>query len=175
MAGYTKLFQRILDSTVWREDDTTRILWITMLALADQDGIVQSTIPGLADRARITLAGCEAALEKFKQPDKYSWSKESEGRRIQDVEGGWFIISHAKYRALMSAEDRREKGRLRTQKSRARVTVTKCNASNDKQKQKQKQQIKTVAKGHKLDPKFQTAEWQAARKSFQAKQRQAKA
>lgn len=139
MAGYTKLFERILDSTIWREEDPTRILWIAMLALADQDGIVSCTIPGLADRARITLDQCERALQQFQQPDKYSWSQEKEGRRIEPVNGGWRLINHAKFRALMSAEELREKTRIRVAKWRERqkdVTVTKSNAGNDKQKQK---------------------------------------
>lgn len=140
MSGYAKLFSRILDSTIWREDDTTRILWIAMLALADRDGVVQCTIPGLADRARITLEQCEHALERFQLPDKYSWSKEEEGRRIKTVEGGWFLINHAKYRALMSKDEQREKTRIRVagwrksngkQNSLHSVTGVTSNESND--------------------------------------------
>jgi hypothetical protein len=135
MAGFTKVFSRILDSTIWREDDKTRILWITMLALADRDGNVFMTIPGLADRARITLAECEKGLHRFQQPDEYSWSKEAQGRRITTIDGGWFLINHAKYRALMSTEDRREKVRKNVAAWRERqklqsVTVTKSNQSN---------------------------------------------
>src|ERR1700677_889831 len=138
MPGYTKLFSRILDSTIWREDDETRILWITMLAMADQDGIVLCTIPGLSDRARISLAACERALKRFQEPDKYSWSQEYEGRRIRVTDGGWELINHAKFRELMSAEEQREKTRVRVAKWRERkklngksVTVTKSNAGND--------------------------------------------
>ena len=120
MPGYAKLFARILDSTIWREEDTTRILWIAMLALADKAGVVQCTIPGLADRARITLEQCEAGLQRFQMPDKYSWSKAEEGRRIKPVEGGWFLVNHAKYRALMSQDEQREKTRIRVQKWRDR-------------------------------------------------------
>lgn len=140
MTGYTKLFNRILESTVWREDDKTRILWITMLAMADQHGVVESTIPGLADRARISLEDCEKALERFQQPDKYSWSKEKEGRRIELVEGGWFLVNHRKYRDLLSKEDRMEKTRLRVQAWRERqksVTPVTGNAGNDMHIQKQ--------------------------------------
>lgn len=120
MTGYTKLFSRILDSTIWREDDRTRLLWITMLAMADRDGIVRSSIPGLADRARISIEDCEASLERFQQPDRYSTSQEEEGRRISRIDGGWFLINHSKYRALMSAEDQREKARIRKQNQRTR-------------------------------------------------------
>jgi hypothetical protein len=142
MRGYTKLFNRILDSTIWREDDPTRILWVTMLALADQDGIVQCTIPGLADRARITVPQCELALARFQQPDKYSWSKEAGGRRIEEVDGGWLLINHAKYRELMSLEEQRERTRMRVEQWRKRqqalqsVTAVTSNDGNDKHTQK---------------------------------------
>jgi hypothetical protein len=142
MGGYAKLFTRILDSTVWRENNPTRLLWITMLALADRDGNVFCTIPGLADRARITLEECEYALNRFLQPDKYSWSREEEGRRIKIIEGGWSIINHAKFRQMMSVEEIREKTRVRVARHRAKkkncngkslqnVTAVTFNASND--------------------------------------------
>jgi hypothetical protein len=133
MAGYAKLFTRILDSTIWRESNPTRILWITMLALADRHGYVSCTIPGLADRAKITLEECEYALKRFQEPDKYSWSKDEEGRRIRVVEGGWFLINHEKFRALMSADEVREKTRVRVARYRAlhNVTPVTSNSSND--------------------------------------------
>ena len=48
MAGYTKLFNSILQSTIWREDDKTRIVWITLLAMADKNGIAETSLPSLA-------------------------------------------------------------------------------------------------------------------------------
>src|ERR1700757_3029415 len=132
MSGYAKLFSRILDSTVWREDNETRILWITMLAMADKNGNVLCTVPGLADRARISLAQCESALQKFQKPDKYSWSREEEGRRIRVIDGGWFLINHAKYRAMLSKDEQREKTRLRVERFRQKsVTGVTRNACND--------------------------------------------
>ena len=102
-----------------------------MLAMANKDGVVEATIPGLADRARIPLKDCEVALERFQQPDKYSWSKEKEGRRVEVTEGGWFLINHEKYRNLLSAEDRREKTRIRVQRWRDKnVTHVTSNGSN---------------------------------------------
>lgn len=137
MGGYAKVFTRILDSTVWRENDQTRLLWITMLALADREGVVHCTVPGLADRAKISLEACEYGLGKFMQPDKYSWSKESEGRRIREVDSGWLLINHEKFRNLMSYEETKEKTRLRVAKHRSKqkalhsVTNVTSNASND--------------------------------------------
>ena len=98
-SGYTQLFGSIVASTIWREDDKTRIVWITLLALSDWDGYVAASTPGLADLARVSVAECEQALEKLQQPDKYSRSPEHGGRRIQPVDGGWLVLNRAKYRA----------------------------------------------------------------------------
>lgn len=118
MSGYTKLFHSILASTIWREDDKTRIVWITMLAMADKNGCVEASIPGLADMARVTIAECEAALEKLSSPDKYSRTPDNEGRRIKTKSGGWYIINHPKYRAKMGADERREYLRIKQQEQR---------------------------------------------------------
>ena len=108
MAGFTKLFSSILTSTVWQEDDPTRLLWITMLAAADARGIVEASIPGLAALARIRLPECETSLNKLSQPDPYSRTQEHEGRRIDKVTGGWKILNYAYYRNLGRSQDRNE-------------------------------------------------------------------
>lgn len=113
MAGYTKLFNSILASTIWREDDKTRILWITLLAMADKHGIAEGSVPGLADLARVSLADCEHSLKRLSEPDQYSRSKVHDGRRIKETEGGWQLINHGKYREKMNADDRREYLRLK--------------------------------------------------------------
>lgn len=108
MTGYTKLFQDIVTSTIWREPDTTRIVWVTMLALADRDGVVSASVPGLAAMANVSMEATVAALQTLSSPDQWSRSKENEGRRIQESDSGWKILNHAKYRDKMSAEDRRK-------------------------------------------------------------------
>jgi len=107
MSGFTKLFGSILDSSVWQESKETRLVWITMLAMSDKNGVIESSVPGLADRAKVTLAECEAAINTFLAPDKWSRSREFEGRRIECIDGGWRLLNHAKYRAKLSAEERR--------------------------------------------------------------------
>lgn len=119
MTGYTKLFSEILSSTVWREPKDVKILWITMLAMADRNGMVMASIPGLADMARLTITETEAALVVLADVDKYSRSKNDEGRRIRKVDGGWFIINHPKFRARMSADERREYKTLKQREYRA--------------------------------------------------------
>lgn len=108
MTGYTKLFASIIDSTVWCESKETKIVWITMLAKSDRNGIVEASIPGLADAARVSLEECLVALEVLKKPDLYSRTKEYDGRRIEEVDGGWRVLNHAKYRNKLSLDERRE-------------------------------------------------------------------
>jgi hypothetical protein len=120
MAGYTKLFNSILASTIWRSSDTTRIVWITLLAMSDKDGICEGSIPGLADMARVSIEDCETALVELSSPDKYSRTSEHEGRRIETVDGvGWRLLNHDKYRKKMSEDERREYNRLKQQEYRA--------------------------------------------------------
>lgn len=108
MSGYTKLFSSILDSTVWQEPDSTVRVWIAMLAMADAGGIVESSMPGLASRARVPLDACIKAIDTFLAPDPWSRTKDHDGRRIVAVDGGWALLNHAKYRAARAEDDRRE-------------------------------------------------------------------
>ena len=112
MSGYTKLFGSIIHSTIWREPDHVRLVWITMLALSNRKGEVESSIPGLADAARVSLEQVEAALGILLKPDHYSRSKEYEGRRIEECPGGWRLLNYEVYRNRLSAEDRREYQRV---------------------------------------------------------------
>ena len=126
--AYTKLFNSIVTSTIWLEDDRTRLVWITMLALADKHGEVMASIPGLARVAGVPVDDCRIAIAKFLSPDPDSRSKDDEGRRIEPIDGGWQLINHAKYRAMASREEQQEADTLRKQRYRARLSrnVPKC-------------------------------------------------
>lgn len=121
MTGYTKLFQDIVTSTIWGEDDKTRIVWITLLALKDKNHFVSASIPGLARQANVSQDDCQKALRKLEAPDKFSRSKEHEGRRIEAVEGGWTVLNGEKYRQRMSQDDRREWMRKYQKERRAKL------------------------------------------------------
>ena len=117
---YTKLFGSILDSTVWRTPAPTRLVWITMLAMCDRDGVVEASVPGLALRAGVAREDAEAALLAFLSPDPDSRTPDFEGRRIEKVDGGWRLLNHGKYRDRLSLEDRRERDRIRQRRKRER-------------------------------------------------------
>jgi hypothetical protein len=118
--SFTKLFSTILFSTVWAEDNETRIVWVTMLAMADQHGYVGASVPGLASAARVSLEAVEKALAKFMAPDPYSRTKDHEGRRVEVVERGWKLLNYAKFRELRSQENRRAQYRAAKRKSRSK-------------------------------------------------------
>ncbi len=70
-----------------------------MLALSNKDGVISSSIPGLADMARVSIDDCEKALTEFMSPDTYSRTPDYDGRRIEVLDGvGWRLFNHAKYR-----------------------------------------------------------------------------
>jgi hypothetical protein len=106
--GFTKLFSSILTSSIWSEDDKTRILWITILACTDKDGFCQAAVPGLAAMARLTVQDTATALAKLEGPDPYSRTQDYEGRRIEKADGGWIVLNHGKYRDRERVERRRE-------------------------------------------------------------------
>lgn len=127
--GFTKLFSSIVSSTVWQEDDSTRLLWVTMLAIADRDGLVEASVPGLAHQARIPVDKARRGLERLLAPDPDSRTPDNEGRRVEKVKGGWQILNYEMYREKRNLDEVREKTRLRTQRWRERhkrrdVTVT---------------------------------------------------
>jgi hypothetical protein len=140
MTGYTKLFASILDSTIWLENDKTRLVWITMLAMSNQWGDVEASIPGLATRARVSLEEAKAALDALAGPDEYSRTKDHDGRRIQEIDGGWRILNHGKYREKMSQDQRREYLARKQREHRARVKREEPvnNASTDVNKRSDK-------------------------------------
>lgn len=118
--AYTKLHETILRSTVWQEADGTRLVWITLLALADQYGEIRSTVPGLAHTARVSIAAAVEALRILSAPDQFSTSSEQEGRRIEAIDGGWRLINYAKYRHMASLDDERAKSAVRSKRYRER-------------------------------------------------------
>lgn len=120
MESYTKVFRSITMSSVWSEPPATKVVWFTLLVMADQHGEVQASIPGLAREANVSLEECETALKVLSSPDTYSRTPEREGRRIVAIDGGWWLVNHSKYRRMASVEDVREKNAERKRRQRDR-------------------------------------------------------
>lgn len=144
--GYAKIFSSILASSIWAEDDRTRLVWITMLVMSDENGTVRSSVPGLAHMARVPIADCEVAIRKFLSPDPHTLTAAHEGRRIEALEGGWRLLNHEKYKLLMGAEERRAYWRQKKRQSKleyqkANENVTGRAVVNQLEAEKRKQNL----------------------------------
>jgi len=98
MSGFTKLVPEIVMSSIWNESPEVRCVWIAMLATKDENGYVRGNATSLARLANVSLESAKEAIEKFQLPDPDSNTPDNDGRRIQAVPGGWFVLNHALYR-----------------------------------------------------------------------------
>ncbi|MCC7462113.1 MAG: GIY-YIG nuclease family protein [Gammaproteobacteria bacterium] len=96
--AFVKLDTGILDSTLWLCPSEVRIVFITMLAMARPDGHCEATAPVIARRANLPVETVRKALDELSAPDPDSRSLDQEGRRIVRVDGGFQIVTYAKYR-----------------------------------------------------------------------------
>lgn len=109
---YAKLWNSILDSSLWTTGDIeTKVVWITLLAMADQDGFVHAATPGIAHRAGVSLEACERAMETFQRPDPLSRSQRFEGRRVARADRDWVILNYPEFRAKVDKEAEKERKR----------------------------------------------------------------
>ena len=128
MSGYSKLFSSIVTSTVWCEDNATRIVWIAMLATCDAKGAVEGSVPGFASLARVSIDEMMYALERLSAPDPYSRTPDNEGRRIQATPGGWQILNYANYRERLQTKAGSKAPLMRLSRMRKSESVTDGNA-----------------------------------------------
>lgn len=109
MNTFVKIYGSIIRSTVWAgQPPHVKLVWITLLILADSDGRVEGSVPGLATTAGVSIRDCEEALATFMAPDKYSRTKEHEGRRLSEIPGGWLVLNHAKYRDMRTPASQKQ-------------------------------------------------------------------
>jgi len=140
---FVKVHDVLLGSSIMKQPVETRWVWVTMLILCDQDGIVRGTPEYISRMAAVPQSEVDAAIAVLLAPDEKSTTKDYEGRRLIELSTNvWFVVNYQKYRELFSAEERRAKTRERVARHRARkqlasaattsgnAHVTPCNACN---------------------------------------------
>lgn len=105
MAGYTKLFAGITESSIWVQPDHILRVWIALLARADADGVVEGSVPGFANLCNMEIERFQEAIEVLSAPDEFSRDPEHDGRRIEPIQGGWQVLNHGKYRRVTQGKD----------------------------------------------------------------------
>lgn len=121
MVSFVKLFTSLLDSSTWALPDSQRVIWITLLGMANSRGRVHASICGIANRARKSIPEVQEALQVFLSPDPYSRSKEHEGRRLLEIDGGWQLVTYEKHHRALTLENVRESKRAYAARRRANL------------------------------------------------------
>jgi len=102
--GFTKLDERIVESSIMGESPTTFKVWITILAKCQANGIAYVSAVYLSSVCHLSMKNTESALLVLESPDKHCRSISGEGRRIRRVDGGYFVINYEKYRGFSPQE-----------------------------------------------------------------------
>jgi hypothetical protein len=108
MTGYTPIFSKIVDSSLWCESDVVVKVFLTMLAKKDADGIVRGNAFNISQWAKKTEQEVLEALRILSAPDTRRLEPQPhEGRRIERVPEGWLMLNAEVYQNLMRDVNRR--------------------------------------------------------------------
>jgi hypothetical protein len=120
-----KLQRRLFDSSVWEEALEVRIVWITLVGLAQLPenrkhghGVVVITRGNLARKAFVTAEQLEHALARLTAPDPTSRTQSDDGRRVKVLENGYEIVNFALHHNVENYE-RMQEQRVAAGKARA--------------------------------------------------------
>jgi hypothetical protein len=113
MSGFAPIFSRIVRSSLWREPDDVKLLFITMLALKDSRHRVMESVYGLGITCwpgdeENAEARALAALGVLIAPDtkRRLVPQPFDGRRVEEIPGGWLILNGDYYQMMMQEEFR---------------------------------------------------------------------
>jgi hypothetical protein len=130
--AYSKLFSSIVHSSLWTEEDHVRLLFVTLLAIADREGYIYGSRMGLERLANIgnhDRDPWQVLMEPDGDSSDLMRNPENEGRRIEQVPGGFRILNFLYYRGLRNEDDRRKTNREAKQRERARIKLAQQSAS----------------------------------------------
>jgi len=106
--SFAPIFTSMLDSSVWTEDYSVRVLWTALLALKESDHVVRLTAFQIARRANMTEKEVIKAMNILCAPDTKRLEKQPfDGRRVKKTEDGWMVLNGQKYEDLMRTVSRR--------------------------------------------------------------------
>lgn len=120
---FAKVFFQIFESSI-SDDYLVRHVFMDLLVLSDEDGVVDKTPRAIARITNVPLEIVETAIEKLSAPDPESRTPDEDGRRIVLIDGnrnwGWRIVNYDKYRKIRDEEARRISNRSYKREQRAR-------------------------------------------------------
>ena len=103
MNTWAPLWSQVVDSSLWEEKPSVRVLFMTMLALKDADHIVRFDAYKLHKKSHLSPEETIEGLDILSKPDKRrkEFPQEFEGRRIKQVDAGYLILNGQKYRDMV--------------------------------------------------------------------------
>lgn len=118
---YTKVFRTIYDGTL-ADNWQALVTFQQLLILSNDDGVVDMTIGAIHRTTGIPVEILEAGIKVLEAPDRGSRTPDMEGRRISRLDEhrdwGWFLVNFAKYRQMLTREEKKEADRIRMQAKR---------------------------------------------------------
>jgi hypothetical protein len=127
---YTKVFRAMYDGTL-ADNWQALVTFQQLLILANDDGVVDMTIASIHRTTGIPLDILEAGIKVLEAPDHGSRTPDMEGRRISRLndhrDWGWFLVNFAKYRQMVTREEKKESDRQRIQAKRDAEKVSENN------------------------------------------------
>lgn len=123
--AFVKLDCGILDSSLWTETADTRIVFVTLLAMADESGFVHATRSAVVRRANLPEASVLTALEALSRPDANDRSGVEGGRRIEEIQGGFNVVNYERYRNACNSDVRKANTRERVARYRSKKKAEK--------------------------------------------------
>lgn len=134
---YGKVFEDLFCSTLMDFGGDTAYVFIAMIVLSDEDGIIKHTASSLARVICKKPEDVERAIVNLEKPDRLSNIKSHDGRRIvplhelmDDETRGWLVVNKAHYRDRKDPEEVRKQNRERQQRFRDRKAVTQGNGAS---------------------------------------------
>ena len=131
MIGYTPIFSKIVDSSLWGESDVVVKVFLTLLAKKDGDNVVRGNAYNIAQWAKKTEQEVLEALRVLSSPDTRRVEPQPfQGRRIEKVDEGWRLLNGEFYQNLMREVNRRAYKAQKQREYRARRAIAEVRPSN---------------------------------------------
>ncbi len=150
---YGKVFARLFDGTLHGKFEAAAT-FMAMIAIADQDGVVDLTLTALTSRTGWPADVIEKGIRELEADDPYSRTPDEDGRRIMrlrdNTEWGWRIVNYGKYRGIRNEVARREYMR-EYMRNRRKQNVSSVNGCKPKLAQAEAEVIKDTTT--KREPK----------------------
>lgn len=103
---WIKLNSNIIESSAWEEPYHVRLVWLSLMAICDLDGIARISEAAVARIANVQPDEAKESMDVLLSPDPHSRDPDNEGRRIEKVPGGFKLLNYFKYRNIKNPKER---------------------------------------------------------------------